>query len=73
MLQRRSIRFDWVQDVLVDPSSERLDERDPALTLAFRQIPEAEDKWLRVVYRIENKITHVVVTAFFERNQESRA
>jgi hypothetical protein len=73
MLQRRSIKLEWVEDTLRTPTSERADPRDPTLTLAFRQIPEAGDKWLRVVYRIENRITHVVVTAFFDRNQESRA
>ena len=73
MLQRRTIEWAWVEDTLRMPTSERADEKDPSLTLAFRRIPEAGEKWLRVIYRIENKHTHVVVTAFLDRNQESRA
>ena len=72
VLQRRGISLEWVEDTLRLPTSQRVDERDTTLTLAFRQIPEAGDKWLRVVYRMENKNIHVVVTAFFDRNQESR-
>jgi transposase len=73
MLQRRSIKVEWVEDTLRMPTSERADQRDSTLKLAFRQISEAGNKWLRVVYRIENKNTHIVVTAFFDRNEESRA
>ena len=72
MSERRSIKLEWVEDTLRMPTFERADERDPTLTLAFRQIPEAGDKWLRVVYRMENNHVHLVVTAFFDRNQESR-
>jgi Domain of unknown function (DUF4258) len=72
MLQRRSIALEWVEHTLMNPASKRTDNRDPSLTLAFRQISEAGDKWLRVVYRMENKQTHLVVTAFFDRNQENK-
>ena len=71
MLRRRGLAWLWVKDTLCAPTFERLDERDSSLILAFKQIPEAEDKWLRVVYRMDNK-THLVVTAFFDRNQEKR-
>jgi ethanolamine utilization cobalamin adenosyltransferase len=70
MLERRSIKLEWVEETLRMPTSERADQRDPTLTLAFRQIPEMRDKWLRVVYRKENDHSRVVVTAFFDRNQE---
>lgn len=49
MLQRRSIALEWVEDTLRMPASERSDERDRSLTLAFRRIPEAGNRWLRVV------------------------
>jgi Domain of unknown function (DUF4258) len=71
MLKRRGILLEWVEDALRIPAIERQDERDPSLTLAFCQIPEAGDKWLRVVYRKEGH-THVVITMFFDRNQEKR-
>ncbi len=49
----------------------KADESDPTLNHAFGQIQQAGDKWLRVVYRMD-KHTHLVVTAFFDRNQEKR-
>jgi Domain of unknown function (DUF4258) len=71
MLKRLGILLEWVEDTLRVPAIERQDERDPSLILAFSQIPEAGDKWLRVVYRMENQV-NVVVTMFFDRNQEKR-
>jgi hypothetical protein len=59
MAKRRNITLEWIEDTLRMPISERIDERDPTLTLAFRQIPEVEGRWLRVVYRME-KSTHVL-------------
>lgn len=71
-LWRRSIAQEWVEDTLMNPALKRVDNRDPSLTLACRQIPEAGGKWLRVVYQMENKHTNVVVTTFFDRNQENK-
>ena len=71
MLNRRELKMEWIEDTLRAATIVRHDERDPTLKLAFRQIAEAGDKWLRVVYRMD-KQTHVVVTAFFDRNQENR-
>ena len=72
MLHRRAIAREWVEDTLRLPSIEMDDTRDSSLKLAFRQIPQAGDKWLRVVYRMENNHVHVIVTAFFDRNRENR-
>ncbi len=71
MMSRRELALEWIEDTLRDPAVVRVDERDISLNLAFRQIKQAEDKWLRVVYRMDKR-THVVVTAFFDRNQEKR-
>lgn len=71
MLQRRGIALEWVEGTIRSPSVARVDEKDKNLMLAFSQIPAAGDKWLRVVYRLEEH-TYVVVTAFFDRNQERR-
>jgi hypothetical protein len=71
MMERRHIALEWVEVTIRDPSYERTDERDKSLTLAFRQIDASGGKWLRVVYRREGQIC-VVVTAFFDRNQEKR-
>lgn len=72
MLRRRAIALEWVEDTLRLPSIEMDDARDSTLKLAFRQIPQAGDKWLRVVYRMENNDVHVIVTAFFDRNRENK-
>ena len=71
MLVRRGIALEWVEDTLRSPAVARPDERDESLMLAFSWISAAGEKWLRVVYRMEEQ-AHVVVTAFFDRNQESR-
>ena len=71
MLERRRIELEWVEDTIREPDSTRMDESDESLTLAFRRIPSAGGKWLRVVYRHEGR-TCIVVTAFFDRNQEKR-
>lgn len=71
VLRRRELALEWIEDTLRTPTMVREDERDPSLLLAFKQIQQAGDKWLRVVYRMD-KHTHVVVTAFFDRNQEKR-
>lgn len=72
MMDRRRIELEWVEDTLRAPETERRDESDKSLSLAFRRIPDAGGKWLRVVYRQEGQIC-IVVTAFFDRNQEKRA
>ena len=49
MIQRRGIALEWIDDTMRTPAVVREDIADKGLTLAFRQIPEAGDKWLRVV------------------------
>lgn len=72
MMDRRRIELEWVEDTLRAADTERKDESDKSLTLAFRRIPAAGGQWLRVVYRQEGQIC-IVVAAFFDRNQEKRA
>ena len=71
MIERRRIERKWVEDTISEPEAEREDESDESLVLAFRRIPESGGKWLRVVHRREGQ-TCIVVTAFFDRNQEKR-
>lgn len=71
MIRRRAIEEEWVEETLRAPAVEKRDPNDGSLIQALRRIPEAGDKWLRVVYRMDNR-THVVITAFFDRNQEKR-
>ncbi len=72
MMERRRIELEWVEDTIRAPETERTDESDKSLTLAFRRIAVSGGKWLRVVYRQEGQVC-IVVTAFFDRNQEKRA
>ena len=70
MLKRRSLRLEWIEDALRNPTVVKVDERDPTLKLAFRKIEQAGDRWLRVVYRMDRN-THVIVTAFLDRGMEN--
>ena len=71
MLQRRGLALEWVEDTLLNPSMVKADANDPTLKLAFKQVEQAGNKWLRIVYRMD-KNTHLVITAFFDRDQEKR-
>lgn len=71
MIERRRIEVKWIEDTIDAPDTTRQDDRDESLILAFRRVPEADGRWLRVVYRREGPLC-VVVTAFFDRNQEKR-
>ena len=71
MMHQRRVLLQWVEDTLRDPMILRPDAKDGTLKLAFRKIPEAGERWLRVVYRLEGN-THIIVTAFFDRDQEKR-
>lgn len=70
MMRRRGIALEWIEDTLRAPASVSVDERDQTLNLAFKQVLQAGDKWLRVVYRMEQH-THVVVTAFLTGTRRS--
>ena len=71
MLQRRGLALEWVEDTLLNPTVVKVDASDPTLKLAFKQVEQAGNKWLRVVYRMD-KNTHLVITASFDRDQEKR-
>lgn len=71
MLARRGLALEWIEDTLRDPTITKTDESDPALKLAFRKIRQADDKWLRVVYRMD-KSDHLIITAFFDRGMEKQ-
>lgn len=72
MIEHRRIKLEWVEDTVREPEAERRDQSDESLMLAFRKIPELDGKWFRVVYREEGQV-RIVVTAFFDRNQEKRS
>jgi Domain of unknown function (DUF4258) len=71
MMVSRGIDESWVQQTVLHPETTKQDVRDASLVLAFRKIPAFDNRWLRVVYR-KTEIGLLIITVFFDRNQESR-
>lgn len=66
MLEERGISPDWVARAIAHPEWLADDPRGPPLRRAFRMVPEAEGRVLRVVFRHEDDLI-IVVTAHFDR------
>lgn len=56
----------WVEATVAAPEFTQTGPFDPTLTRAFKSIPEADGRILRVVYRHDAEET-VIVTAHFDR------
>ncbi len=65
-IEDRGLLVAWVEATVTMPDHTQPDPFDPALTRAFRSIPEAAGRVLRVVYRHDGDET-VIVTAHFDR------
>ena len=65
----RRIDRDWVERTLREPSFVREDPRRDGTWWAFRQIPEAGGRWLRVVYS-ERDQDRRIITIFLDRGAE---
>ncbi len=59
---RREIQLDWIERVVFHPDAERL-QTDGRIR-RWKKIPEAEDRWLRVVLLEDGETVH---NAFFDR------
>ncbi len=59
---RREIQLDWIERVIFHPDAERL-QADGRIR-RWKRIPEAEDRWLRVVLLEDGETVH---NAFFDR------
>jgi hypothetical protein len=66
MIEDRKIPVAWVEATITVPDYTQPDPLDAALTRAFRAIPEASGRILRVVYRQDGDET-VIVTTHFDR------
>jgi hypothetical protein len=66
VIEDRGLSVAWVEATVTAPESTQADPLDPTLTRAFRSIPEAAGRILRVVYRHAGDET-VIVTAHFDR------
>ena len=64
MLKERAIEREWVDRTIQRP--DRTEDHDDGTRHFIRQIPEFEDRWLRVVVNITVQPERRV-TAFFDR------
>jgi hypothetical protein len=66
-LAERKIPLEWIEITLEQPDRESPDSAGPGLTRAFKRLPQASGRVLRVVYSVcgEEKL---VITAFFDRD-----
>jgi len=65
-IEDRGLLVDWIETTVTMPERTQPDPLDPTLMRAFRSIPEATGRILRVVYRNDGDET-VIVTAHFDR------
>jgi len=72
VLAERAIESAWVDRVLHDPDRVETDPHDPTLRHALGQVAERQGRVLRVVYRDDGEVWHVV-TAFFDRREIRRS
>lgn len=71
-MERRSIPAEWVEKTISAPDAIEPDPAGGDLLRAWRALPEADGRSLRVVHRHEDPDIVVVVTVFLDRGRESR-
>ncbi|BFL65235.1 hypothetical protein HVIM_03232 [Roseomonas mucosa] len=72
-MERRAIPAEWVEKTISAPDAIEPDPAGGGLLRAWRALPEAGGRSLRVVHRHEDPdIVVVVVTVFLDRGRESR-
>ena len=64
MLEERAIPWEWVEQALQAPN--QIEDREDGTRHFMKQIPEYENRWLRVVVNV-NLNPHRAITAFFDR------
>ena len=64
MLKERGIRREWIEQALQAPN--RIEDREDGTRHFIKQIPEYENRWLRVVVNVSLD-PHRAITAFFDR------
>jgi hypothetical protein len=66
-LAERRIPLEWIEITLEQPDLESPDSTDPKLMRAFKRLPQADGRVLRVVYSVRGE-EKLVITAFFDRD-----
>jgi hypothetical protein len=70
-LEKRQIRREWLEHVLVAPSRKALDPLDPILEHRLGTIPEHDNRVLRVIVNTQFNPVRVV-TAYFDRTMRGQ-
>jgi len=71
VIKERSIKREWLEQVLATPEKTESDKDDPALEHALGRIPEHGGRVLRVVYNGSFKPVRIV-TAYFDRAMKGK-
>jgi hypothetical protein len=71
MLAEREIEREWVERTIAQPETIEADARRAGVTLAFRRIPERDDRILRVAF-VETDQEIRVVTTYFDRGRRPK-
>ncbi len=69
MMEERGISQEWVDRVLQEP--DRTEDHDDGTKHYLKQIPEYDDRWLRIVVNVQMKPNRLV-TPFFDRRLEEK-
>ena len=64
MLSERGIKLEWADRTVLEP--EKVEDHDDGTRHFIKQIPEFENRWLRVIVNI-TVVPEKRVTAFFDR------
>ena len=70
MLVERAIEREWVERTIARPDAVEPDARRADITLAFRKIPERDDRVLRVAYMESDQEIRIVTTYFDRRRRQ---
>lgn len=70
-MDRDGIAAPWVEAIIMKPEHSMPDPNDPALTLAWRRLPELGGRFVRVVY-YPSGADFVIVTTFPDRGAPRR-
>jgi hypothetical protein len=64
MLNERGIKLEWADRTVQEP--DKIEDHDDGARHFIKQIPEFENRWLRVIVNV-TAIPEKCVTAFFDR------
>jgi hypothetical protein len=69
-LAERKISEEWVERTVAAPDWRSPEPSDPRLTRAYKRVPEAAGRVLRVVYLLLSENEFLIITAFPDRDAQ---